>query len=77
MYILCPVTVNMYSNPHPVGLASLHGEGGVLVGSWNTLFIKSRKQPVDFNNLFSSILVHADARNKKKTSEGGKKIMSQ
>jgi hypothetical protein len=27
-YLLCPVTINMYSNLHPAGLASLHRGGG-------------------------------------------------
>jgi hypothetical protein len=27
-YLLCPVTFNMYSIPHPVGWASLHRGGG-------------------------------------------------
>ncbi len=30
----------MYSNPHPAGPASSHRGGGVLLGSWNTLYKK-------------------------------------
>jgi hypothetical protein len=62
LYIVPTNSKHVFEPPTQWAWLACIGVGGVLVGRWNTLFKKSRKQLVDFNNLFSCILVHSDAR---------------